>query len=279
MAIAAPSAHDGPGQRLETSTGLGWRTVQAARYSDPPATAEFCVESNQLFIVLATSGQYRLEHRSRGKWHGEVRRPGSICIVSPGRHNLIRWRSASNTPLRSLHLLLDPAAAGGVPALDRANEYDPFVAASTWALAGALDSGAPALYADAIAQALVTHLAWRTRRPARRDGAQLPSLSPRQVDRITEYMRAKIAENVTIEELAAIVNVSKFHFIRVFGSTTGLTPYRYLRRMRLQAGAELLHGTSYSVAQIAPMCGYRSARQFATAFRTEYGRSPTDYRR
>ena len=75
-----------------------------------------------------------------------------------------------------------------------------------------------------------------------------------------------------------MANVSKFHFIRIFARTTGLTPYRYLRRMRLQTGADLLRTTSYSVAQIATRCGYLSPGQFATAFRTEYGVRPSDLR-
>ncbi|WP_250004680.1 AraC family transcriptional regulator [Actinoplanes sp. M2I2] len=277
------AAHDDlpkvPSQRLESSTGLGWRTVEAAVYADPPAIGEFRVEPDRLMIVLATSGHYQLEHRKRGRWHSDERRPGSICIVTPGQQNLIRWRSTSNVPMRSVHLLLDPTAAGDVSVFDESNDHDPFVTASTWTLSNALDKGAPALYADSIAQALLAHLAWRARRPQRHGAEQPPSLSRHQVDQVTDYMRARLAENIMLEELAAVANVSKFHFIRTFNATTGLTPFRYLRRMRLQRAAELLRGTAYSVVQIAPMCGYRSARQFATAFRAEFGVSPTAFRR
>jgi AraC family transcriptional regulator len=99
-----------------------------------------------------------------------------------------------------------------------------------------------------------------------------------QVDLIVDYMRERLADDITVEELAAMVNVSRFHFIRVFSRTTGHTPYRYLRRLRMLAGAELLRTTAYPVSRVAQMCGYRSAGQFAAAFREEYGVSPSGFR-
>lgn len=91
-------------------------------------------------------------------------------------------------------------------------------------------------------------------------------------------MRARLADNVTVEELAAIAGVSKFHFIRLFSATTGHTPYQYLLRLRLRSGAQLLSTTALPVSDVARMCGYASSGQFAAAFRREYGVSPTMFR-
>ncbi|MFG1605391.1 helix-turn-helix domain-containing protein [Actinoplanes sp. NPDC049265] len=91
-------------------------------------------------------------------------------------------------------------------------------------------------------------------------------------------MRERLADDITVEELAALVDVSRFHFIRVFARSTGHTPYQYLRRIRMRTGAELLRTTAHPVARIAGICGYRSAGQFAAAFRKEFGVSPTRFR-
>ena len=91
-------------------------------------------------------------------------------------------------------------------------------------------------------------------------------------------MQDRLAKNVTVVKLAAIAGVSKFHFIRLFSATTGLTPYQYMIRLRLRSAAQLLSTTGHPVTDIAKMCGYASAGQFAAAFRRQYGASPTVFR-
>jgi AraC family transcriptional regulator len=184
--------------------------------------------------------------------------------------------------MESLHLHLDPALAGGVTFPDSLSLRDPYVTASTRALAAAASAGAPALYADSLAQGLVSHLAHLAGQPATpQPSGRLAArpLSEADVRQVADYMRAHLGDDITVDELAAVARVSKFHFIRSFALTTGLTPYRYLRRMRLEAAAELLAGTHDSVARIALRCGYRSTGQFARAFRAQYGVAPSRRRR
>jgi AraC family transcriptional regulator len=274
MAIVAD---DLPSRLLQSSARLGWRTVEARTYADPFTAEAFRTTSRQLLLVLVTSGRYRIESRRGGRWRGATYRPGSIGTTAPGNVSELRWRSNDGTPMESLHLYLDPGAAGGVVFPDALTVHDPYVSAAAQSLFSALHDRAPALYADSVAQALVTHVVYRSARPPAA-ATPLGVLSAGQVTRITDYMQAHLSEDLAVEELAALVNVSKFHFIRIFARTTGLTPHRYLRRMRLQAGADLLRTSSYSVAQIAFRCGYLSSGQFAAAFRAEYGVRPSDLR-
>ncbi len=107
----------------------------------------------------------------------------------------------------------------------------------------------------------------------------MPPLGAAQVRRIDEYRRGHLGDDLTVVALAGVANVSRFHFIRAFAATTGLAPHRYLRRLRMRAAADLLATTTYSVARVAVMCGYRSAGQFAAAFRAEHQLSPAEFRR
>ena len=91
-------------------------------------------------------------------------------------------------------------------------------------------------------------------------------------------MRAHLADNVELADLAALVTLSRYHFLRAFSASTGLTPHRYLTRLRMQAAEGLLRGTGRSVLQIALDCGYRSAGRFTAAFRREYGVTPSAIR-
>jgi AraC family transcriptional regulator len=92
-------------------------------------------------------------------------------------------------------------------------------------------------------------------------------------------MRAHLADDLALADLAALANLSRYHFLRAFSASTGLTPHRFFTRLRMQAAEGLLRGTDHSVVQVALACGYRSAGRFAAAFRREYGSSPGEYRR
>ena len=266
-----------PSRLLASSAGSGWRTVEVREYADPLQAEAFRTTSARLLLVLVTSGRYRIESRHGARWRGVGYRPGSVGITAPGNVSELRWRSTDGRPMESLHLFLDPAAAGAATFPDSLSLQDPFVTATARALSTARREQAPALYADSLAQALVVHLARKMVHPGVSDRRPGP-LSAAEVARVNDYMQAHLGEDVTVDELAAVANVSKFHFIRTFARTTGLTPHRYLRRMRLRTGADLLRTSTYSIAQIASRCGYLSAGQFSAAFRAEYGVRPTDFR-
>lgn len=268
-----------PSRLLSTSDSLGWSGVRALHYADPAETGEFASGSDRLLVVLVTGGRYRIESRHGKSWLGASYRPGSVGVTAPGTMSVLRWRSTSAEPMESVHLHLDPVAAGGARFPDALTVQDEYVSASTRALSRALASGAPALYAESVAQGLAAHLAYRVGQLPQERAAAPPPLSDAQVARVVEYMRAHLGEDVTVDDLAAVAMVSKFHFIRAFSAATGVTPYRYLRRMRLETAAGLLRRTPDAVARIAVLCGYRSSGQFARAFRDEYGVPPQLYRR
>ncbi|RJK95946.1 helix-turn-helix domain-containing protein [Vallicoccus soli] len=265
-----------PSRLLRSSDGLGWTAVAARVYEDPAASEAFTVRSEDLLLVLVTAGRYRIESRHDGTWRQADYRPGSMGVSAPGRDSTLRWRSDGRSPLRSLHLHLDPSL---VPDSNRFPDAlsvdDPFAAAGARALEQALDERGPALYADSLAQALVAHLAHRS--APSRPPAPTP-LAGRDVERVVAYMHDHLAEDVPLADLAAVVSLSKYHFLRGFSAATGLTPHRYLARVRLQAAEGLLRGTRLTVQQVAGACGYRSPARFAAAFRRAYGCSPTAYR-
>jgi AraC family transcriptional regulator len=93
------------------------------------------------------------------------------------------------------------------------------------------------------------------------------------------YLRENLHEEVTLDDLAAQANMSKYHLLRTFKRFTGTTPHRYLVRLRLRRAASLLRSSSQTVQQVMAACGYQSAAQFSAAFRREYGCAPGQYRR
>ncbi|WP_324763725.1 AraC family transcriptional regulator (plasmid) [Sinorhizobium meliloti] len=104
-------------------------------------------------------------------------------------------------------------------------------------------------------------------------------LSARQVKRVTTYMRENIAEDIRLQELAALVNLSRFHFCTAFRVATGQTPYGWLTRQRIAYAKSLLRDRSLRISDVALVVGYETQSAFAASFRKAVGISPTEFRR
>jgi len=101
----------------------------------------------------------------------------------------------------------------------------------------------------------------------------------RAVERAIEFMHSNLSEEVTIDDLAGAANFSKFHFTRLFGSVTGVSPARYLTALRLAEAKRLLLQSESSVAEISYQVGYNSPGTFSSRFKMCVGLSPTAFRR
>ncbi|GAA2796300.1 hypothetical protein GCM10010452_25750 [Crossiella cryophila] len=79
--------------------------------------------------------------------------------------------------------------------------------------------------------------------------------------------------------ITAQVHLSVYHFIRVFRAATGLTPHRFLTRLRIDQARRLLSDNTLSIAQIAERCGFASPGALSTAFLAQVGVRPSAYRK
>jgi AraC-like DNA-binding protein len=100
--------------------------------------------------------------------------------------------------------------------------------------------------------------------------------------RVTRSVRAieRGAEGeMSLAVMAREAGLSPYHFLRTFVRLTGVTPHRYVRRMRLREAAVLLARETARVLDIAFDCGFGDVSNFNRAFREEYGMSPRRYRK
>lgn len=287
------AGHQLPATLTASSAGLGWRSLLVCAYDDPDETEGFTTAPTpDLLVVLNLSGNFTIEARRPGGWTRAAYRPGAIGVTAPGRSATLRWHAEASEPRRSLHvflsaeLLLGTAEGLGRPQLlrglpDALHLEDPVVAATGRALQEAVAQRSDALHAEALAQALALHLIYgrllggRRPSPPRGHGA----LTGSALGRVLDHMHDHLATDLALDDLAALVPVSKFHFLRLFRQATGATPHRHLAGLRMERGAELLRSTQDSVQQVSSACGYASPGQFATAFRRHHGVTPTQYRR
>jgi AraC-like DNA-binding protein len=92
-------------------------------------------------------------------------------------------------------------------------------------------------------------------------------------------MRERLAEPLTIDDLATAAMFSRYHFSRLFRRLTGISPGRFLAAIRIQEAKRLLVSTSLTVAAISTSVGYTSLGTFSSRFHRSVGTSPAAYRR
>ena len=113
--------------------------------------------------------------------------------------------------------------------------------------------------------------------PARRwIRGSLPAWKER---RIKELMRAELSAKLSLRRLAAECDLSVRHFTRAFGQSTGLTPHRYLLRLRLDRARELLLDPTLRLHDIAMTCGFADQSHFTRVFSASEKVSPGIWRR
>jgi AraC family transcriptional regulator len=103
-------------------------------------------------------------------------------------------------------------------------------------------------------------------------------LSKTQLSAVLELIDQRLADTLTLDELASACRMSRFHFIRQFRLTTGQTPYQYLLRQRIEKARALLAGTALGVAHIGATVGFPDPAHFSRAFARHVGLSPQRYR-
>ncbi|MFI5708923.1 helix-turn-helix domain-containing protein [Kribbella sp. NPDC051620] len=101
---------------------------------------------------------------------------------------------------------------------------------------------------------------------------------PVVVEAMQRHLLDNLARPVTVREVAAAVHLSERHAERLFRQVVGASMMSTLRRMRLELAAQLLFDPAYTVTEVARACGYSDVRPFSTAFRSRYGKSPTEFR-
>lgn len=110
------------------------------------------------------------------------------------------------------------------------------------------------------------------------DSPGVQPFSAEQQELVVDAMRARLADRVSVEELASLLGYSQYHFLRRFKATFGLTPYQYLTALRVRAAQQWLERPDRrSLGWIASQCGFHHTASLIRAFRKRVGVTPARY--
>ncbi|MBV2186247.1 MAG: AraC family transcriptional regulator [Rhizobium sp.] len=214
-------------------------------------------------------------------------------ILTPADTSAL-WRVEGNHdclifsfPKAMVARMLDELMPAGSASLDRLTEHvvqDPiFAAVSTalWEQETKVGTGGLArAYGDHGVALILARLAQEAEQnplPHHARNAK-ERLSPGSLRRSMDYMRSRVADDPSLEEIAAAAGLSQFHFLRAFKTSTGRTPFQWLQDFRIELACRLLAATGMPLAQLALDVGFKNQSHFTNVFRRATGTTPAQWR-
>jgi len=143
------------------------------------------------------------------------------------------------------------------------------------------EGGESRLYYESLLAALVHRLVRRCDDEAASGGtapAARGGLAEWRLRTVLEYLVAHQTEDVAFDTLVQISGLSRAHFFRAFRQSTGMTPGRYLERLRVDAARRAIDSREVP-AEVAKMVGFASTAAMIRAFRRTLLITPEAYRR
>ncbi len=105
----------------------------------------------------------------------------------------------------------------------------------------------------------------------------------RKIARAVDYIRAldptANPTQISLDQLADVAGLSKYHFLRQFSQVVGITPGAYLRTLRLCHAARKLRTTNLPILDIALSVGFADHPSFSRAFARHMGMTPSEYQK
>ena len=94
-----------------------------------------------------------------------------------------------------------------------------------------------------------------------------------------QFIEANYNTEISYQELAQLLNVSKYHFCHLFKEATGKTVVQYINDVRLDKAYHLLKNTDMNITQISMSVGFNDMNYFSRLFKKVEGTTPGEYRR
>ncbi len=130
------------------------------------------------------------------------------------------------------------------------------------------------LYGDS----LIAAIAARLLEPPKTADKPAAGLSPRQLRDAIMFLDAQLPARVDLATLSALADLSQSHYSRAFKASTGVAPYQWQLRARIERAKDLLMNTSRSLDHVAEATGFADAVHFGRVFRKVTGSTPAAWR-
>ena len=266
---------------LLSSASLGWKGLLVERHRLGEFIAEDICRLNHVLFLQLDQPMF-LDWKADG-CHRQVQiQPGQISLFPAHLPYTMRSPQVGDYLTVSLEQPFFATATAELGGLEQVEfpplhgEDDPLVREILLSFKRELEQRNPgsALYAESLAATLAIHL-------VRKYGVRAPclvvpkgGLAKQQLRRTLEFVHSQLANNISLRQIAAIADLSPFHFARKFRRSTGLAPHAYLNRCRIDRAKELLMRPHPNIAEIAAEVGFCDQSHLTRHFKQRFGVTP-----
>jgi AraC family transcriptional regulator len=262
-----------------------WDGIRIERHRLPPFKASE-VMLLEPFLTVTVEGGGELQVRREGRTEYLINRPGAVCVLGPGYVPEMRVGGPSTSIFISLRPWMLAEGASDLLNGDGArlrNAYsvpDPHFFHIAMALSAEIEQGYPGgrLYGESLATALMTHMLAGYSQRGRAIELCKGGIGSRRLRIVLDYIDENLANDLTLAELGAVVEMSPCRFARVFKAAVGLPPHQFVLRKRIARARDLLEASAAPLAEISGSLGFESQSHFTATFHKLVGTTPALYR-
>jgi len=274
---------------IATTRERGWSGVTVDIYRPLVDVSERYPALDHHLICYCPSGSARLVQGRDGVIHESLITTGISMLMPAGYDSLWEGNASATARLRIPTSLIASAgeqighrATAQVEIRNIFETRDTVIERVAQILVAELDRKphpVQALIVDQVSTALAGHLlrAYNAFEPV--EQYDLPPLGKFELARLTEFIEDNLDRTIGLAELAEIVNVSRFHFARLFKRSTGMTAIGFVEQRRIRRAQSLIQETSLPLVEIALMTGFADQSHFTKRFQRHVGCTPAAFAR
>jgi AraC family transcriptional regulator len=284
----------GPANLLLTSTNRGWSGLSAELCSVSKAVVPWRTPQSDFRICVDVRGNKSLiARRAPGIESRIVVRRGTAWLSPPGLQEGSVDIAEDMSGVLHIYLPLSHFSPGNfdinidesvIGALSYEGAFeDPLLAEIGCAIASELETetSAGSLLIEGLASSLAARLVQKCIRAS--TGRSIVSLASgaldrRRLQRVLDYNEANLEGDLTLDLMASIACLSRYHFARAFRQAVGQPPHRYVSARRLDRAKALLMRGDRSLVDIALALSFSDQASFTRAFRQATGQAPGQFR-
>jgi AraC family transcriptional regulator len=130
------------------------------------------------------------------------------------------------------------------------------------------------LYGESLSTALAAHLLREYAGISVEPPQVHRGLSREQLMRALEYIQDQLHSDLTVAGIARAIHMSPYHFTRLFKTSTGQSPYRFVIEARARRAKELLASGKFSIVDVANQVGFVDQSHLTRRLKQLFGMTP-----